>query len=223
MVADLTTRPWLLVLDADGVLSSNERIVSEALLRAEIEVKHRSSQRAFPRQLYTFVTVEASGNKNASLHELSCFLATKNDDPGDALSFVRDHMTHLRLAQKLDVLVPLGEWVGLSPGDSPAVGQYKRGAEPYFAARPPIPYFSEAYRGRGLDKSGWYWELFHGAEFGGNVIAGHYIFMDTSQDSWRDESGTIKARVDWGDATGHHFPYFAQALRLRNCSLTEPT
>lgn len=220
MVANLTTRPWLLVLDADGVLSSNERVLGDALLNAELAVANRTSELEFPRTLYTFVTLEANGNKSVSLLTTAQFLETNSVDPTDSMSFVRRKFDSLRSAQNLDVLMPLRAWSRLSPGDSPVAGSYGYSAEPYFASRPPIPYFSEAYRGRGYDKSGWYWELFHGAEYRGRVIPGQFIFMDTSLDDWRDDSGAmVRDTPPYRGATWRHWALFTSALRHRNCSI----
>ena len=219
--AALLPRPWLLVLDADGVPSVHEAAMRGALASAAAALEHRTPRAALPRQLLTFVAVEANDTK-LSKAALTAFEATAAGDPNASMAFLHADHPHLRPQQWFSMLMPYSRWLHLPLGAEPTRGEYTMHAEPYFAHKAPIPYFAEAFRGRLFDKSGWWWEMAHAGEFTGNVIANVYIFSDSSRDGWRfAERGEPEPEPEsklGRDASWRYWHAFTGQLQVHNCS-----
>ena len=189
-----TPRPWLVVIDADGILSCDEArmraLLASAAAQAGTPTDEEPSTPA-GRRLYSLVTFQlrARFSDLEKAQAASEFLAT---DPRDAsalleLARARFRRNKWELAQQIDVLTSMEGargWFARGPDSGSRLGAFKMHAEPYFAAKPPIPYFPEVLRGRSGDKSVWWLLLAHRGEYTARVLPQAFIYMDTAFDTW---------------------------------------
>jgi hypothetical protein len=142
-------RPWLFVLDVDGVPSGDEGQARAAMARAEAAAAASADDpvRGPPsRRLYTFVTFQSPARVTTAdaLYELTSVLALApgNTTGALALAEARFSADAWERQQRLDMLTSLKGRRGWfrRPADSePRLGRYRMHSEPYVIGRAPLP------------------------------------------------------------------------------------
>lgn len=200
-------RPWLIVLDADGLMSCSEVAMKELLARASqgASVVDRAERGPPARRLFTFLALEAGGGLPAmSAPAVEALQAVPPGDPHASLAFVSPLIAAgaWGAMHGQSMLTDLLHWTTRPPSSAPAlapyalyhVGRARLPPEPYFAARPPLPYFPEQFRGRYVDKQAYWFELAFRGEYTANMLPACFILMDSSLDDYILSNGSYMPR-----------------------------